>query len=224
MIRLLAPLAIGLAGAVILAALGLWQLQRHEWKTALLAEIEARIAADPVAVPADPDPDSDRYLPVEASGDFPGRSLHVLVSTRTQGAGHRIVSVLETADGRRLMVDEGFVAQGGDLAPGPVEGVTVTGNLHWPDEVDRWTPDPDLSEGLFFARDVTAMAEALGTEPVLIVARSVEGVAPRATPLPVGTEGIPNNHLGYAVQWFGLAAVWLGMTGLWLWRIRRRTS
>jgi surfeit locus 1 family protein len=100
--------------------------------------------------------------------------------------------------------------------------VTVTGNLHWPDEVDRWTPEPDLSEGLFFARDVPAMAAALGTEPVLVIARAVEGTAPRAQPLPVTAEGIPNDHLGYAIQWFGLAAVWAGMTVWLLWRIRRR--
>ena len=43
-------------------------------------------------------------------------------------------------------------------------------------------------------------------------------------PLPVTTEGIPNNHLGYAVQWFGLALVWAGMTLFLLWRTARRTE
>jgi surfeit locus 1 family protein len=68
------------------------------------------------------------------------------------------------------------------------------------------------------------MAAALGTEPVLVVARSVEGTAPRAQAMPVDTEGIPNDHLGYAIQWFGLAMVWAGMTVWLLWRIRRRRS
>jgi surfeit locus 1 family protein len=65
------------------------------------------------------------------------------------------------------------------------------------------------------------MAAALGTEPVLIVARTDTGDG--ITPLPVDTAGIPNNHLNYALTWFCLAAVWLGMTLLLLWRIRRRT-
>jgi surfeit locus 1 family protein len=39
----------------------------------------------------------------------------------------------------------------------------------------------------------------------------------------VDTSGIPNDHWGYAVQWFSLAAVWLGMTAYLLWRIRQRT-
>ena len=68
------------------------------------------------------------------------------------------------------------------------------------------------------------MAEVLGTEPVLVIAREVSVNDPPATPLPVTTEGIPNNHLGYAVQWFGLALVWAGMTLFLLWRTARRQN
>lgn len=66
------------------------------------------------------------------------------------------------------------------------------------------------------------MAAALGTELVLLVAARSQPPDPDVTPMPVTTEGIPNNHLGYAVQWFGLAAAWLGMTALWLRRLARR--
>lgn len=220
--RMIFPLLLGIVGTGFLASLGLWQLQRLEWKEGVIAEIAARIGSDPVALPDAPDPGRDRYLPVAAEGAFTGEALHVLVSTRAEGAGHRIVSAFETDAGRRVMVDEGYVRSGGDLRPGPAEGVTVTGNLHWPDELDRWTPAPDLAAGLFFARDVAAMARALDTDPVLIVARTIDGTPPRAAAMPVGTEGIPNDHLGYAVQWFGLAAVWAGMTVWLLWRIRQR--
>ena len=220
--RMIFPLLFGIAGTAVLVSLGLWQLERLAWKEGVISDIEGRIGAAPVAIPAVPERDSDRYLPVAAQGDLTGEALHVLVSTRDQGAGHRIISAFTLADGRRIMIDEGYVRRGGELRPGPVKGVTVTGNLHWPDEVDRWTPDPDLAQGLFFARDVPAMAAALGTEPVLVIARAVDGTAPRAQLLPVTTEGIPNDHLGYAIQWFGLAAVWAGMTVWLLWRIRRR--
>ena len=66
------------------------------------------------------------------------------------------------------------------------------------------------------------MAAALQTEPILVVARNPTGQG--VEPLPVGTEGIPNNHLQYAMTWFSLAAIWTGMTVLTLWRIRRGTS
>ena len=67
------------------------------------------------------------------------------------------------------------------------------------------------------------MAAALKTDPILIILEQTTELSPPATPLPLDTSAIPNDHLGYAVTWFGLAAVWAGMTGLWLWRIRRRT-
>jgi surfeit locus 1 family protein len=65
------------------------------------------------------------------------------------------------------------------------------------------------------------MADHLGTAPVLVVARSTSLPDSALAPLPVDTSGIPNDHLGYAVTWFGLAIVWVMMTGFFLWRIRK---
>lgn len=218
--RMILPLLFGLIGAAVLAGLGLWQLDRLAWKEAALADIAARIVADPVGLPASPDPEGDRYLPVTADGRFTGESLDVLVSRREIGAGVRVIAVFETA-GRRVLVDRGFVREAERAVPRGADVTTVTGNLHWPDEVDSFTPTPDATTGLWFARDVPAMAAALNAEPLLVVARAP--TAPGIEPMPVDTSGIPNNHLGYAVQWFGLAVVWLGMTAYLLWRIRRRT-
>ena len=220
--RLIVPLLFGLVGAAVLAGLGVWQLQRLAWKDGVLADISARIAADPVPVPAAPDPAADRYLPVRFEGQLAGRPIHVLASRKGLGAGYRVIAPLR-GDGRTLMADLGFIPTDAADRPLPMGPLSVTGNLHWPDEVDGFTPAPDLDANIWFGRDVAAMAAALGAEPVLIVARRV---APGAgtEPVPVGVEGIPNNHLGYAVQWFGLALVWLGMTLYLLWRIRRRTA
>jgi surfeit locus 1 family protein len=223
--RLAVPLIIGLAGAGVLIALGLWQVQRLAWKEAVLAEIDARIGADAVAVPATPDPVSDRFLPVRAEGRFTGEGLEVLVSQKQVGAGYRMVAVLETGAGRRLLVDRGFLREAQRAStPRATGDATVTGNLHWPDEVDGFTPDPDRARGMWFARDLPAMAAELRTEPVLIVARTVDPADPAVVPLPLDSSGIPNDHLEYAVTWFSLAAVWLGMTALLLWRISRRTA
>lgn len=222
--RFIGPLILGLSGTVVLASLGAWQLQRLEWKEGVLAEIETRIADAPIALPADLSPEDDKYLPVTVQGDLGDTQLRVLTSVPRVGPGYRLITAFETQDGRRILLDEGFVPEAGNAAPGSATGITVVGNVHWPDDVNSSTPAPDLAQGLFFGRDIPAMAEALGTEPVLIVAREVEGTERRATPLPVTTEGIPNNHLGYAVQWFGLALVWAGMTAFLLWRTAKRTE
>jgi len=216
--RVLFPILIGLVGACILLALGTWQMQRLAWKEAVLADIAGKIAAKPVALPQSPDPLADRYLPVTVTGRIEGAPLRVLTSPRGAGPGYRLVSVLD-AGGRRVLLDRGFLPADSPV-PEPAGEIVVTGNLHWPAETDSFTPAPDGD--LWFARDLTAMAKALGAEPVMIVAREVSPPEPGVTPQPVDTNGIPNDHLQYAITWFSLAAIWLGMTGYWVWRNRDR--
>lgn len=223
--RMIVPLLFGLLGAAVLIGLGSWQVQRMAWKQGVLAEIAARINAAPVALPATPDPVADRYLPVIVAGRFTGEGLEVLASARQIGAGYRVVAVLETADGRRVLVDRGFLREADHgaprAAPSIAGAVQVTGNLHWPQETDSFTPPPDTGRNLWFARDVEAMAAALKAEPTFIVASAPTGDG--IEPMAVDGSAIPNDHLSYAITWFSLAVVWLGMTVLLLWRIRRRT-
>jgi surfeit locus 1 family protein len=187
------------------------------------AQIEAMvkgISVAPVPVPDHPDPVQDKYLPVVATGAFTGEGLYVLSGMPEIGAGVEVISVLQTPEGRRLLVDRGFLAEDEKARLLTERQVEVTGNLLWPQEADSFTPKPDPKTGLWFARDVPAMAAKLGTEPTLIVASSPSGDGIEAMPLDTST--IPNNHWGYAITWFSLAAVWALMTGALVWRIRRR--
>ena len=217
---IIAPLVFGVAGVAILVWLGAWQLHRLEWKTAILERIETRLAAAPVPVPAAPDREADADLKVDARGRLEPGELHVYTSAPQRGVGYRVIAPLALEDGRRVLVDRGFVPIAAKDAARPTGPITVVGNLAWPQETDGWTSPPDREENIWFARDVPLMAEALGTAPVMIVASaSDDPMAP--VPMPV-TVNIPNNHLGYAITWFGLAMVWAVMTGYLLWRIKRR--
>jgi surfeit locus 1 family protein len=213
----------GLGGAAILIGLGVWQIQRLAWKEATIADIEARIAADPVALPDTPDPETDNYLPVSVTGTFGADFLKVLVSQKQLGAGYRIITPLVMED-RTILVDRGFVP----VAEAPESGgaaiqvlQTIVGNLQWPQETDRFTPEPDANENIWFARDVPAMAAALGTDPVLVVQREATDLGSTLTPMPVDSGAIPNDHLQYAITWFSLAAIWSLMTFFFL---RRRPA
>lgn len=222
--RLILPLIFGLAGTAILVALGVWQLQRLEWKQAILSEIEAKISAAPIAVPAQPSPITHTYLPVVAEGVLEPGELHVLVSQKRIGAGYRIIAPMTLDDGRRILVDRGFTKTENKAESRPLGPAKVTGNLHWPQETGGSIPSPDLAANIWFARDVPAMAAALGTTPTLIIAREMTPADPALTPLPVDTSGIPNDHLQYAGTWFSLAAIWAIMTLYFLWRMRRSGS
>lgn len=211
-----------LAGFAVFVGLGLWQLQRLEWKEGILAQIEAQIAADPGPLPAVPDPEADTYRPVIVSGQFENAELLVLVSSRDWGPGFRVIAPFVTGDGRRIMIDRGFVPTDQRAAARSDGAAVIEGNLHWPDERSGSTPEDDVTGNWWYARDVGKMAAHLGTEPVLVIARSVTD--PSILPLPVTTEGVRNKHFEYAMTWFLFAATWVVMTGFALWRIRRRNS
>ncbi|WBU57005.1 SURF1 family protein [Paracoccus sediminicola] len=216
------PLIFGIVATAILMSLGFWQLRRLEWKESMLTEIQSGIDAAPVALPQQVD-SSMKYMPVLIEGRTTGDEILVLSGTKERGGGYNVISAFETAEGRRILLDRGFVDQDQRREERPPADLRVRGNLHWPQEKGSATPEPDLEAGIWFARDVPAMAEMLVTEPLLVVAAAAEGETQGVMPIPVSIEGVPNSHLSYAVQWFLFAATCAGMT-LWLiWRIRRRT-
>jgi surfeit locus 1 family protein len=66
------------------------------------------------------------------------------------------------------------------------------------------------------------MAQALQTEPLMVVLAAASDYDPRLQPLPVDTRNIKNDHLEYAITWFLLAVVWLSMTVFYMVRATRR--
>lgn len=218
--RYLGVLSFGLGGIAILLSLGFWQVQRLAWKEGVLAEIEARIAA-----PAAPLPEAvgegEKYRPVALSGATAPGEIFVLVSRKQIGPGYRVIAPFETEDGRRILLDRGFIRLEAKDAARPPLALDIIGNIHLPDDRNPSTPANDVAANLWFARDIPEMAAALATEPLLVVARADTGQGIEA--MPVDTAGIPNDHLQYAITWFSLALVWLSMTLYLSWRIRARS-
>lgn len=219
--RYLFPVISGILGVAILLSLGFWQLRRMGWKEGMLAEIQAHIDSPEIPLPAAYQPEM-KYAPVRLSGRTTGTEILALSGMQDRGAGYQVISGFVTDDGRKLLLDRGFIAQDDRRAARPPVDLVVRGNLHWPDERGSATPEPNLAENIWFAREVPRMAAHLGTEPLLVVASDVAGDAQGITPMPVSVEGIPNRHLEYAGTWFMLAMAWAGMTVGLIWRIRQR--
>jgi surfeit locus 1 family protein len=218
--RMIAPLVFGVLGVAVLLALGQWQVRRLAWKTEILDRIEARLAAEPAPVPAMPTPDEDQYRRVRAQGEILPGELHVYTSAPPRGVGYRVIVPLALGDGRRILLDRGFVPIDEKEAARLQEPITVEGALLWPQETDGFTSPPDRGRNIWFARDVGLMSEALGTEPVMLVTEASDDPA-APMPLPVSVN-LPNDHLQYAITWFSLAAIWAVMTLSLLWRMKRR--
>src|SRR5687767_11760748 len=96
---------LALAGVLLLTSLGVWQLQRREWKHALVARVEQRLAAAAIAAP-DPsvDPRIYEYRKVSVRGRFLNdRETLVQAATRL-GGGFWVITPLRTDRGFTLLV------------------------------------------------------------------------------------------------------------------------
>jgi surfeit locus 1 family protein len=206
-------LVMGVAGLAVLIALGTWQVRRLAWKEGILAAMSARMSDPLSSLPAVPEEERDEYRALRLTGRIGEGEVHVLTSQRPEGPGFLVIAPLILPDGRRILIERGYVPEAAKAAPRGRPDVAIAANLLWPDDATAWTPEPDTGRNIWFARDPAAMARALGTEPVLAVARDATGDGIR--PVPVSVD-IPNDHLGYAITWFGLAAVWAAMTGWFL--------
>ena len=224
---LLLPGIFALAGIAILIGLGVWQLQRLQWKEALIARVEARIDAEPVVAPgpgAWPSFDIDRYdfRPVRATGRFlHDKEVHVFAVIAEPkgpagGVGYRVMTPLETTEGWYLIVNRGFVPEAKKDAATRVEGqvggaVTVTGLVRPPEPKGWLTPKADVPRNIWFNRDPAEIAAHLGLPAERVAPYTVDAAFDPSLPggLPQGGETVvsfSNNHLQYAITWFGLAA------------------
>ncbi len=224
-----------LAALALLIGLGVWQLQRLEWKEGLIAKIETRskgpaISLEDATIMAGQGKDPSYYR-VRVTGRFDHTKERYLFAVSDGNAGWRVITPLTTQDGKTVLVDRGFVPS--DLkdpskrAEGQIEGeVAVTGIVRMPDTQRLFTPDNEPDANQWFWRDLASMAQSMFPEtpkelaPFLLEAE--KGEVPDG--LPEGGQTrleIPNNHLQYAITWFLLAACLVVIYGVYVWKARR---
>jgi surfeit locus 1 family protein len=224
----------------VLLSLGLWQLDRKAWKDGLIATLEQRLSAPPVALPAPAmwpqlRAAEDEFLRVAMTAELLNdREAPVYTSGSSlregsSGPGYWIFTPARLADGALVMVNRGFVPDGkqdpGTRPDGEVAGpINMVGVLRWPELPGLFTPAGDPTRNIWFSRDSNAIAAAKGVSvaPFYLELESPDppGGLPQTGRL---HPTLPNNHFGYALTWLGLACVLVGVYGTWLfgsWRKR----
>lgn len=205
---------------IVFCALGAWQVQRLFWKLDLIARVDARVHAEPVAAPPAAEwpaieTSKDEYRHVTASGTF-DMSKQVLVQAVTErGAGFWVVTPLMRSDGTAILINRGFVPSDRRADAGPVEGpATVTGLLRMPEPGGAFLRSNDPANDRWYSRDVDAIAAAKGIGTVAPYFIDADAT-PNPGGLPVGGLTIVqfrNSHLVYALTWFGMAIMTVGAT------------
>lgn len=220
------PLLLAVPVLALLVGLGVWQLQRLEWKTALLARIAEGNQAAPLPLPRDlADPGAIAYRRFEAAGRFDhAREAFYGAVVRGREGGPFLVTPLLRDGAPPLLVLRGWVREHATDWPRPEGEVRVTGFIHPATGGGWFTPDPDLAKRRFYALDVAAIGRAVGLDQVAPVALVALGPV-TAVPRPEQTlPSPPNPHLGYAITWFGMAAAWLAFFAVWARALLRRAG
>jgi surfeit locus 1 family protein len=205
----------------ILVGLGTWQVGRLAWKTDLLARIAASEAAPGVPLRDPPEPLSK----VRVTGRFDhGREALLGVEPRGNALGGRLVTPLLRDGAPPVLVDRGWVPDLGAAAIARPEGeVTVEGWVNPGDRPGLFSATDNPATRRFYTLDPPAIGAALGLPQVAPYAVVVLGQGGGTLPDPARTLPRPtNNHLGYAITWYGLALSLLGVLAAFALRSRKR--
>ena len=218
---------------VALIGLGTWQIQRKAWKEGLIASLDAQLAAPPIALPAPAtwtglDRAKDEYRRVTFTATFDNANEALVFAAPStfrpdvDGPGYWVFTPAHLADGKIVIVNRGFVPDGrqdpktrpgGQLA-GPV---AIVGSMRWPGERHWFTPNDEPAKNLWFTADPQSMAATKGLSGVAPFYVEEEGpVPPGGLPKPGKLMvTLPDNHLQYALTWYGLALVLVIMFVVW---------
>jgi surfeit locus 1 family protein len=234
---------LALLGVLVFAgfvALGTWQVHRRAWKHDLVARVDARVHATPVDAPGrgqwpQVTAANDEYRRVKATGRFiESKSVRVRASTEL-GMGSWLLTPLRLRNGETIIVNRGFVSStwcGGKAScpVGPDGDTTVTGLLRISEPKGAFLQKNDPAADRWFSRDVAAIAAARGIDgaaPYFIDADAASSPGKgddEGNHGPVGgltVIAFPDNHLSYALTWYGLALMTL--LGAWVvWTDQRK--
>lgn len=209
--------------------LGVWQLERRAWKLDLIERVDARVHATPVAAPA---PNAwplisaarDEYRRIQLAGHFlSGKDTRVQAVTAL-GGGFWLLTPFQADAGFIVLINRGFVPPQWQDETQPPAVTSVTGLLRLSENKGGFLRRNEPAAERWYARDVDAIATARGLQHVAPYFLDMENndekniEAESQTVFPRGGLTVihfSNNHLGYALTWFGLALM-VGVAGAYL--------
>lgn len=217
--RLIGPTLMTLLMFLVLIGLGTWQVHRLAWKEAILAQIAHAEAGPPVPLPPSPDP----FLKVAITG----RLLHdkqalfgadVRDTMAGPDLGALLIEPLQRPGADPILVDRGWVPLKNTRPIAMPDGsVTIAGYIHPGDTPGWFAAHDDIAGRHFYTLDPQVIGAALGLShvaPFILIALG----PPPPEGLPIPADHLPqppNNHLQYAITWYGLAGALVVIFIIW---------
>ena len=226
--RLIGPSLMAATMLLVLLGLGTWQLRRLAWKEAILAQIAQAEASPPVPLPPSPgEAAPPPFTKVAASGTLMhdkqalfGAEVRDTLAGPDLGA--YLIEPLQRAGAPPLLVDRGWVPLKRTTPVAMPQGeVTIAGYVHQADTPGMFAAHDDVAGRHFYTLDPAAIGAALGLDrvaPFVLIALGPQAAPGVPVGLPTPAEHLPqppNNHLQYAITWYGLAAALMVIFVIW---------
>lgn len=229
-----------LGALAVLIGLGNWQMQRLAWKEQIIEMTRARSASAPLPLEKvsalwDKDGDVD-YVPVNLSGTYKHAQEIYYFNTNKGVSGWNVFTPLQQSNGNIVIINRGFVPdqlKAPQSRPdGLIKGeVKITGLARNPilEKPNSLIPDNEPQKRQFYWKDYTAISKLAGAgDNVAIAPFFVDaGKSDAFEGYPLGGTtrmSFPNNHLQYALTWYGLALALLAVGGVFLYSRRKSAT
>lgn len=213
------PTIVTLCVLYFLVSLGLWQLDRAEYKQDLQTKIETRQNLEPIDINITPENQADRiFLPVIITGQYDA-SHHILLDNQVVNmkAGYDVYTPFKLNNGQTLLINRGWIIQGAtrqdmpDIKT-PAHTITLTGLLSMPPsppgvifagQADNYSLSPTIVQII----DIDVLKKSLGYDinPMIVILDEKYDAEFYRKPIKLNMKSA--KHTGYAVQWFTLATV-----------------
>jgi surfeit locus 1 family protein len=234
--RVVAIVVAALAGFAMLVSLGVWQLHRLAWKRDLIQRVEQRVHAPPVDAPGPSQwpqvtAANSEYLHVAVRGRYRNDRETLVQAVTERGGGFWVLTPFEVVDGYVVLINRGFVPptrrDPATRSQSQIEGVTtVTGLVRMSESGGAYLRSNEPAAERWYSRDVAAIAAARGLTNVAPYFIDADASETQRADAPIGGLTVirfNNNHLQYALTWFGLALMVAGGAFLvlrqeWRWR------
>jgi surfeit locus 1 family protein len=201
---------------LVLLWLGLWQLDRRAWKIELIEAAGSRSIGK--ALPIDEvidgaeDLRSILFQKVVLSGSFDHSKEAYLFASRPEGIGYKVTTPFLREGHRPVLVDRGFVPESAVDPKSRREGqpkgpVKITGLIRLEGVGTFGVAAKQDGKPIWTYRDLAGMAQFMGlADPLPVFVEILPNGPTNTWPKPLEPDfSFPNNHLSYALTWFGLA-------------------
>jgi len=228
--KIRSPIFIGIFCMICLSfgalfmGLGIWQIERLHWKTALIATVDSRVKLPPVEAPRQADwpsitEENSTYLPVKIQGQFLNDKEIYVTTVAMDSSGYWVMTPLKRDDGSIVFINRGFVPSDRKNQDTRKQGIingetTVVGLLRYSEGTGIFPRKNNPDANIWYNRNPEQFAEKLRLSHVAPFFIDADKT-PNAGGLPVGgltVISFPNSHLIYIITWFILAIGVFGAT------------